>query len=207
MNKIYGLVAAVVMFFALLSAAPAYAGNPNVTCQTGVAITDTSGRLHVTVPAGVSCVLRGANVFSLKNEKGAKDVYVYDTTVKHNIHLRDVTRNVVIGTEGCKYDPPVGNNVQVTDSHNVLICFTHADNNIKVMRNDGKITVSHSQADHANIMVQNNLAYRPLPGDNTGHKRPGWIRVFGCTAKEHITIKNNHGRHVHAWANTPVANS
>jgi len=180
---------------------PARAGNPNVTCHDGQVITDTSGRLHVSVDAGATCTLRGASVFSF-TARDAANVYVYDTTVKHNIKVVGTTGDTVIGNEGCKFDPAVGNNIMVRDSHNVLICYEHVRNNIKVSTSDGKITVRDSQADHSNIMVSRNL---PYVSDGPAHHRyPGAVRLLRNTAKEHIVAAHNSGRRIIQAGNSPA---
>jgi hypothetical protein len=134
-------------------------------------------------------------------------VWVLGTEVAHNIKVTGTTGYTIIGNKGCIFDPHVGNNIKVSDSHNVLICQESVDNNIKVTRNDGRITVRDSSAAHANILVRNNYKFNPNSHDVIHHKRPGRIRVLDCAAKEHIFVKHNHGRGLYARGNTPAVNS
>lgn len=157
----------------------------------------------VTVPAGASCYLRNALVTgNLKALHGAVDVVVINTEVQRNIHIRHAERKVKIGTAGCRMDPPVGNNLKVTRSHNVAICFMTVDNNIRITRNDGRILLRNSVAGQ-NISVTNNLAYNRKPGDGH-HRRIAAIRLRDNVAGRHIVVKRNADRPLILRRNTPV---
>jgi hypothetical protein len=161
---------------------------PNLSCD-GV----YSGTYHnVTVPEGASCTLTADSVITggVHAKRGALNLFDYSAT-GHNVMAMGVVHDVVIGTEGCKYDPPVGNNVMVKFSHNVLICYVAADNNIVVTGNDGKITVRDSSAGN-NIMVNRNKKY--VADGPVKHKRAGAIRLLRLTAGGHVTSKHNHHR-------------
>lgn len=133
---------------------------------------------------------------------GARNVFIINTEVQRNIHVRGAERTVKIGPAGCRFDPPVGNNLKVTRSHNVLVCFTTVDNNIHITRNDGRITVRDSVAGQ-NIHVNNNLAYNRKPGDGT-HPSVEAIRLLDNVAGRHIVVKRNAGRPLVLRNNTPV---
>ena len=165
---------------------------PNVKdCNSVLTAADyPDGVKNVTVQEGGSCTLAEGLVVTggVHAKKGAVNLYVY-TAVGHNIQAMGVTGTVHIGPADCGYDPPVGNNVMVKDSHNVLICAVSAGNNIKVTGNDGKITVRDSWAGN-NIDVSRNLPYveDAVP---SGHLNPDWIRVIRNKAGNHITAKGN----------------
>jgi hypothetical protein len=158
---------------------------------------------HVVVPAGASCYMDGAVVLgNFKALHGAVDVYLIDTRVDRNIHIIRAKRDVKIGPRHCKYDPHVGNNVIVTRSHNVAICFTRAENNIAVTRNDGRIIL---RDDHAgqDIRVVDNWKYHHLVGDGH-HRLIGAIRLRDNTAGRHIVVRRNHGRTLLMEGNSPT---
>jgi len=99
-----------------------------------------------------------------------------------------VTGTVLIGPTGCKFDPLVGNNVHVTKSHNVLICFVTTRNNILVTGNDGRVSVRDSVAGN-NIHVDRNRAW--VKDGPVRHNRPGAIRLLRDTAGNHIHVFHN----------------
>lgn len=145
---------------------------------------------NVTVQPGGSCALtaKATVLGGVHAKKGAKNLYVH-TTVGRNIQAKGVTGTVQVGPAGCKYDPPIGNNVHVSDSHNVLICWVAAKNNISVTTSDGRITVRDSSAGQ-NIRVDRNLAY-VKDGGSPGHAHPGTIRLLHLRAGGHVTSKGN----------------
>jgi len=155
----------------------------------------------VTVPEGASCYLEDATVTHNLMARDAVDVYVVNTEVQRNLKVRGATRDVVIGPKGCKFDPPVGNNVMVTGSHNVAICFTTADNNITVARNDGRIIVRDSVAGNS-IRVTRNFAYNAQPGDGE-HENIAAIRLRDNVAERHIDVRRNEDRPLILKNNTP----
>lgn len=156
----------------------------------------------VRVPKGASCYLENAVVLgNLKALHQAVDVYVINTEVQRNIHIKGAQRDVKIGPENCRFDPPVGNNVKVTRSHNVAICFTFADNNIMVTRNDGRIMLRDNRAGNS-IKVNDNLPYDRLPGDGQ-HPDIDAIRVIDNVAERRISVQRNADRPLILRGNTP----
>ena len=211
MKKIFAVIAIMAMCMAVMGVANANpgdkGGNKNkwtCTLDTPVVKQDNP-KLQVIVPEGETCVISDSNIKTIRNAKGTKNVYVYNTTVANGIHLIGVTNDVVIGVKGCKFDPNVRNNIHVHKSHNVKICWMSA-NNIDVAQNDGIITVADSHADH-NIMVSNNYAFNNDGDDNTGHANNGAIRILRNSAGNHITARNNDGRDLIARKNTPKVRS
>ena len=158
---------------------------------------------QVTVPRGASCYLKDAVVLgNLKALHGAVDVYVINTRVDRNIHIKGATRDVKIGPRHCRFDPTVGNNILVSRSHNVAICFTTVNDNISVTRNDGRIMLRDDKAG-SNIRVVGNWAYRHQSGDGQ-HPQIGAIRLRDNTAGRHITVRRNHGRALIMAGNAPA---
>jgi hypothetical protein len=156
----------------------------------------------VRVPKGASCYLDGATVEgNLMALHGAVDVYVINTDVQRNLKVRGATRDVKVGPEDCRFDPPVGNNIMVTRSHNVAICFTTVDNNITVSRNDGRIMLRDNVVNN-NIRVTKNLPYNRQPGDGQ-HPNIATIRMYRNTAGRHITVKDNSDRPLRLLHNPP----
>jgi hypothetical protein len=177
-------------------------GRP-IQCD-GVLNLGDAPKAKLVVASGASCTVVDSTIKSLRARPGAVDVKVIDTEVTRNLMVRGATGTVHIGPAGCRYDPMVGNNVIVRNSHNVLICFTSVDNNIMVRNNDGRITVRDSSAGN-NIMVNRNLAYVADPGGPT-HVRAGAIRLLRLQADNHIVARGNDAtREVVARSNTPEA--
>lgn len=143
----------------------------------------------VTVKRGQSCTLEEGLVVrgGVHAKKGAKNLYVH-TTVGRNIQANGVTGTVHIGPKSCKYDPPVGNNVKVRKSHNVLICWVTAKNNIEVTDSDGRITVRDSVAGNS-IKVNRNRAYSA--DGPVRHNRAGAIRILRNEYGNHLQTKHN----------------
>lgn len=179
MKKIVALLLAA---FVIATASPAMADSVrNLKCDGEY----SSGTYrNVTVNPGASCVLdEGVTVVGgVHAKKGAENLYVH-VPVGRNIQAQGVTGTVMVGPKGCKYDPPVGNNVMVKDSHNVLLCFVSAKNNIAVTHSDGRISVRDSVAGN-NIMVTGNRAY--VSDGAEDHGRPDVIRIF----------RNEYGNHL-----------
>ena len=115
--------------------------------------------------------------------------------------VRKARGTVKIGAASCRLDPPAGNNIKVTRSHNVLICYMTVDNNIAVTRNDGRISLFHNDVGN-NIKVTKNLAYDRRPGDGH-HQQIEAIRLRHNVAARHIWIKQNADRPVLQVDNTP----
>lgn len=156
----------------------------------------------VRVPKGASCYLRNAVVLgNLKALHQPVDVLVINTEVQRNIHIKGAQRDVKIGPADCRFDPLVGNNVKVTRSHNVAICFTSAENNITVTRNDGRIMLRDNRAG-SNIKVIDNLPYDRQPGDGQ-HPQIDAIRLRDNVAGRHIVVRRNHDRPLILEGNSP----
>lgn len=186
MRKIATLAVALVMTLSMAGMAQAKAPKQVKNCNgTYQNVTLKS----VTVRSGSSCTLKNVVVTGgVHAMKGAVNLYVLDSTVGRNIQANGVRNNVVIGQSGCKYDPTVGNNVHVTNSHNVLICWVSAKNNIMVTANDGRVTVRDSVAGN-NINVTRNRAYIS-DGNDTDHNHPEWVRVLRNKYGNHLFVTN-----------------
>lgn len=203
-KKIIAAVAAIVLALALVFIVSSSANAKpdhvkNVTCSNE---TLTGTYKNVTVAKNASCTLDGATVLGNVKANRVYDVLIYDTEVAHNIHVMRSIGDVVIGVKGCKVDPHAGNNINVSKSHNVLICQETVDNNIQVKGNDGKITVRDSSAGN-NIQVMNNLPYTTYDTDEpTNHRLPDAIRVLRSTYGNHLMIKHNADRPVISKGNS-----
>lgn len=188
----------------LSATAPAQAvGATDLVCDNTRDDPYTGTYTNVTVPEGASCYLLDAEVTGNLNAlHGAVDVFVINTNVARNIHIRGAERDVKIGPSGCSVDPVVGNNLKVVRSHNVTICFMSVNNNIMVRRNDGRIGLKRNTAGR-NLSVTNNLAYAYQPGDGH-HRRPGAIRMHHNGAGQQIVVQRNADRGLIEWENTPT---
>jgi hypothetical protein len=156
----------------------------------------------VRVPKGASCYLQDATVEgNVMANHGAVDVWIVDTAVERNIKIRGAERDVKIGSEDCKVDPVAGNNIMVTRSHNVAICWMTVDNNIMVTRNDGRMMLRDNTVGNS-IRVTKNLPYAPQPGDGD-HVDIDAIRVYRNTAERHIVLRDNSDRPLILKENTP----
>jgi hypothetical protein len=144
---------------------------------------------NVRVRPGDTCVLKDSTVTGNLMARRPGTVKVIDTEVRRNLKVRGATDYVKIGNAGCKLDPVVGNNIQIRDSHNVLICYMTTKNNISVTGSDGRISLFHNNAGR-HIAVSRNEAYDPDPG--VKHENPGAIRLRHNTAGGHIRLADNH---------------
>jgi hypothetical protein len=143
---------------------------------------------NVRVRPGDTCVLKDSTVTGNLMARDPRTVKVIDTEVGRNLKVRGATDFVKIGNAGCKLDPVVGNNIQVRESHNVLICYMTTKNNISVTGSDGRISLFHNNAGR-HIAVSRNDAYDPDPG--VKHANPGAIRLRHNTAGGHIRLADN----------------
>lgn len=189
MNKIIVFIASLFMIVAMSGAAQAHGGAQpkNLRCDGVV----TGGTYkNVTVNSGDSCTLSDVTVTgNVHGKKGSVDISILDGTVAHNVQVNGAVGTVRIGNKiGCKYDPPVGNNVHVTNSHNVAICYVNADNNIMVTRNDGRVTVRDSSAGN-NLSVSRQLAY-VSDGNDKDHRHPEYVRILDNTWGNHLFHNN-----------------
>lgn len=195
-------VAAALVASIAIASTPASAAKA-VECD-GTLSLGNAPKTRVIVEAGASCTVVDSTIKSLRALPGSVDVFVVDSDVTRNLMVRGATGTVHIGPADCRFDPNVGNNVVVRNSHNVLICLMSVDNNITVRNNDGRVTVRDSSAGN-NIKVNRNLAYAPQAGDPT-HVNAGAIRILRNTADNHIVARGNDAsRDVIARDNTPVA--
>jgi hypothetical protein len=144
---------------------------------------------HVRVLPGDTCKLINSTVTGNFMARNPRTVKVLDTTVGRNLMVRGATHNVIIGNRGCGVDPVVGNNIKVTKSHNVAICWMTTKNNLMVTGNDGRINVSNNDVGR-NLSVSRNKALVLDPG--VTHPEPGAIRVRNNTAGGHIKLFKNH---------------
>jgi hypothetical protein len=121
---------------ALGLAAPAQAAS-NLNCNG----TYNGGTFrNVVIRDGATCVIKNARVTGNVTTVGApRLVRIIDTELGGNVHIRNVTRSVIIGAAGCRVDPPVANNVVVEKSHNVAVCQLSVDNNLILRNNTGRI--------------------------------------------------------------------
>lgn len=195
MNKIFGVIAAIAVMISMMGSAQAapkniwYCGP-----QDGDRIVNVQRpKMKVVVQEGANCTIENSTVKSVQAVNTAHDVKVWDSRVVRGVHVMGATGTVHIGVKNCNYDPPVGNNVKVTKSHNVLICYVTAKNNIMVNENDGRVTVRDSVAGN-NITVSRNLPY--VSDGNEGHAAPGAIRILRNEAGNHITARKNSDRKV-----------
>lgn len=145
---------------------------------------------HVRVPRGESCKLVNAVVTGNFRARKAIDVKVLDTRVRHNLMIVGARGEVKVGNKrGCRFDPIIGNNVVVRNSHNVLLCQLSLGNNLTVRNNDGRITVRDNRVDN-NIRVNRNDKYNA--DGPAGHRRPGAIRLIRNKAGNHVHVFRNH---------------
>jgi hypothetical protein len=159
---------------------------------------------HVRVAPGDTCVLRDSLVTGSFMARRPRTVQVLDTEVRRNLMVRGATGRVVIGNAGCRLDPVVGNNIAVTDSRHVSICWMTVKNNVRVTGNDGAISLFHNDVGR-NIEVSRNERYVPDP--SVRHRHPGAIRIRQNVAGGHIrAVDNAPGRRVYGEpTNSPVA--
>jgi hypothetical protein len=184
------------------SAATAQASGRSIQCD-GLTVLGHAPKTKVVVPSGASCTLKNSTVKSVRGLPGAVDVKVYNTVVKRNLMVRHATGTVHIGDRDCGFDPSVGNNIIVRNSHNVLICVVRVRNNVMVRNNDGRITVRENEV-RRNIRVNRNLAYAPHADENP----PPWaagIRILHNNAGGHIVARDNaSSRRVITRGNNPA---
>ncbi len=122
------------------------------------------------------------------NGTGARFVEIIDTDVigtgtTGNINLSDTAGRIIIGNDGCAFDPRVGNNIKLTDNHgNIAICMMTVGETITLQGNDG----------NKRIGVFDNVVGNTL--SVTGNEEQ-FIRLrdneVGTTEGGAITIKNN----------------
>lgn len=178
------------LVFAGLGAVPSSATDKpkNLICSSTAEAPLVGTFKNVKVKKGDSCYIIDSTITGNVLANGAVDVSIIDTAIGHNVNVNAASGDVYVGSRGCKYDPVVGNNVKVHNSHNVLICWVSADNNIMAKQNDGRVTVKNSSAGN-NIMVTNQDPYVSDGGD-TDHRNPDYVRIIKSTYGNHVKYDN-----------------
>lgn len=191
MRKFIAVLAGAIIILTLLASVPSNATPvPNLRDCDGVYTNQVFK--NVTVKKGSSCTIVDSTIHNVHGKKGAADIILLDSPVSHNIQVQGATGTVKVGPKkGCSYDPPVGNNVMIKNSHNVLLCYLTVDNNIRVTGNDGCITLRNNIA-YRNITVARNKKF--TGGCNTNHRNPEAIRVIANAYGNHLTVSKNSGR-------------
>lgn len=137
---------------------------------------------NVRVPRGQTCILQDAHVKGDVTTRGARNVYLFDTTVVGDVRLRGVSSDVVFGDRvGCRFDPVVGGSILVTNSHNVLVCQATVGRNVEIVGSTGMVTVRDSAVRHQ-LIIRDTRRYDGPTGEQAGHRRPGAIRVLRVDA-------------------------
>lgn len=140
------LIAGAFVLSATVLAVPAtsHAAPPTVRCTAEnptITADEVTARQTIVVEAGVNCLISGVNAKAIRSN-GADKLRVIDSTTVRNIMVRNTVRGVVIGNEGCRVDPSVGNNLKVTNTGgNVAICQMSTKNNITVRNTAGRVGV------------------------------------------------------------------
>lgn len=205
MNKVIVAFATMALTITMLFAAPAVAEPQNIWyCgpEDGDRIVNVHDRsLHVVVQEGANCTIKNSTVKSVRAVNTAHDIKVWNTEVVRGTLVKGATGTVHIGVRHCNFDPEVGNNVKVKNSHNVLICYVTAGNNIEVVGNDGRVTVRNSNAGNL-IKVNRNKKYVHDAGYK--HIAPQDIRLIENRAEVAIQFFHNHkGRDYRFKSNSP----
>lgn len=111
---------------------------------------------NVVVLDGATCIIVDSVVTGNIHTRGApKVVKIIDTPVGHNIHVRNVSESVTVGSADCRVDPQTGNNLMVSNSKNVAICQMFIDNNLVLRGNTGRVMVRDNKV-CTNIRVVDN---------------------------------------------------
>jgi hypothetical protein len=133
----------------------------------------------VVIPDGATCVITNSVIEGNIRNEGASApemVQILDTSVGHNIHLRNVTGSVTIGSAGCRVDPHVANNLMVRNSNNVAICQMAIDNNLVLRNNTGRLMARTNLVCNNIRVVRNNV---------------DGLRVIGNSQVIHLVIARN----------------
>lgn len=117
-------------------------------------------RGNVVIPDGATCVITNStilgNVRTMGNGAPAV-VRIINTDVRLNIHLRNVTGSVTIGTADCRVDPEVGRNLMVRNSADVAICQMSIANNLVLRNNTGRLMARDNLACNNIRVVRNDV--------------------------------------------------
>ncbi|MDQ4038573.1 MAG: hypothetical protein M3313_09550 [Actinomycetota bacterium] len=213
MKRLFGgLVAGIAIAF--LTVSPAQAA-PATEC-TGTITGGTTGSLIV--PEGETCTLEGVTVNgNIRIEaggalitddstingnvrgNGARTVQLIDTDVvgtgtTGNITLTGTTGKIVIGSEGCRVDPAVGNNITLIDNEgNISICYMTVGETINVQgTDDGRIGIHNNTVGNSLIVQDNTGARITLTNNNVGVSGGGSINVDNNTTTLKLNLTNNH---------------
>lgn len=160
----------------------------NITCD-GV----RSGTYNnVRINRGDTCILLDSYVNGDVTGKGGRSAYLLDTTVVGDVSLHGFTGDIRIGNKSrCRYDPRIGGNLSIIDSHNVLVCQTTVCKAMRIKHNDGKIAVRDSAT--RRLIVRGNTRFDSDGPSN--HAREHVIRLFNIKA-DHVSIGANAPRPV-----------
>ncbi len=140
------LIAGAFVLSATVLAVPAtsHAAAPTVRCtaeNSTITADEVTAQQTIVVDAGVNCLISGVTAKAIRSN-GADKLQVIDSTILRNIMVRNTVRGVVIGNDGCRADPTVGNNLKVSNTGgNVAICFMHTRNNLTVRNTVGLVGV------------------------------------------------------------------
>jgi hypothetical protein len=99
----------------------------------------------VHVPAGARCVLVDSYVNGSVLARGARSVLVYDTPIRGDLRSIRTSGDTYVGSKDeCAYDPFIGGSLVVRRSHNVLGCALQVCEAVRLVGNDGKVTLRAS---------------------------------------------------------------
>lgn len=149
---------------------------------------------NVYIPKGATCILKDAYVNGSVNGAGGRNAYVLDTTVVRHVRLVGFTGDVVLGNKvGCRYDPRIGGNLTVKNSHNVLACQLTVCGSGKFKGNDGRITVRDS-AFGRNLFINGNRRF--VSDHGKAAKRPQPIQLRDVSVDGRLDTSGNAPRRV-----------
>ena len=159
MNRITVLLASMVLPAAFLVGAwdSAHAGGPppNFNCDG-----EFSGMTfrNVRINDGATCIITNSTITGNVQGFGGHLVRIIDTDITGNgVNIRDVTGSVTIGSEDCRVDPFVNNDLIVTGSNNVAICDMSIENNLILRDNTGRLMARDNTACNNIRVVDNTL--------------------------------------------------
>ncbi len=134
---------------------------------------------NVVIPDGATCIITNSTVEgNVRTQANAAPelVRLIDTDVRLNIHIRNVTGSVTIGSPDCLIDPEVGRNLMVRNSANVAICEMSIGNNLVLRNNTGR------------LMARDNLACNNI---RVVRNRVLGLRVFSNRFVVNFTVARN----------------
>jgi hypothetical protein len=168
MRRLLSLVACVLLTGTLagVTGMPAQARGHALVCD-GTYVNQTFK--DVVVPDGARCVIKDSVITGNVRTEGSgspRTVLLIGTSVGHNIHLRNVTHAVTIGSAACRLDPHVANNVMVRNSHNVAVCRMAIDNNLVLSDNTGRMVARGNVVCNNIRVVRNQLTGLSVVGND-----------------------------------------